>query len=92
MIVKRPIPIKVDNKSAISFQHNSNPDSKMKGVFDMRKSWAQDLMDNKQFVAVKIDTAKNLADLLTKPLEAKVRNKLDEELMGQKQAAIACCL
>ena len=51
----------------------------MKGAFDMRKSWVQDLMNNtcKEFVAVKIDTAKSLADLLTKPLEAKVRNKLD---------------
>ena len=87
--VKKPYQINVDNKSAISFQKCMNPDSKLKGVFDLREAWVQDLIDTSVIKAVKIGTEKNLADMLTKPLEAKVRRQLDKELMRQVQAAMA---
>ena len=51
-----------------------NPDSKLKGVFDMRLGWLRgELHNRKKFVAVKVDTEKNLADELTKPRETRVK-------------------
>ena len=87
--IKKPFQINVDNKSAISFQKCMNPDSKLKGVFDLREAWVQELIDTSVIQAVKIGTEKNWADMLTKPLEAKVRKELDKELWRQLQAAMA---
>ena len=42
-------------------------------------------MTGKKFVAVKVDTEKNLADELTKPLETRVRKRLQLELRRLRQ-------
>ena len=55
-----PAKIQVDNKAGIHFQNKMNPDSKLKGVFDMRLGWLKELHDKKMFKAVKVDTTKNL--------------------------------
>ena len=74
--VEYPLKIRVDNKAGVNFQNRMNPDSKLKGVFDMRQGWLQELHDKRRFVAVKIATDKNLADELTKPLSPVVKKKL----------------
>ena len=59
---------------------HTNPDTKLKGIFDMRMGWLRELHDKKKFVAVKVATEKNVADDLTKPLDSKTRKRLDEEV------------
>ena len=86
--VKWPAEIKVDNKAGVNFQNNMNPDSKLKGIFDMRWGWLKELHDKKKFKAVKIPTEKNLADSLTKPLQPVVKRKLDEELVRVRNRVI----
>jgi hypothetical protein len=75
-----PVKIKVDNKAGVHFQNQMSPDTKLKGIFDMRMGWLRELHDKKKFVAVKVATEKNLADDLTKPLDSKTRKRLDEEV------------
>ena len=75
-----PAEIKVDNAAGVSFQNNMNPDSKLKGVFDMRLDWLKQLHDKKKFRAIKVATEKNLADALTKPLAPVVKRSLEVEL------------
>ena len=43
-----------------------NPDSKIKGVFDLRWQWVQDLQDTTQIKTTKVHTDNNIADILTK--------------------------
>ena len=76
--VRWPVEILVDNKAGVNFQNKMNPDSKLKGVFDMRLGWLAELHDKKKFKAVKIATEINLADDLTKPLAPHVKQKLDK--------------
>merc|ERR1712072_1381383 len=33
---------KVDNTQALSFQHQTCPNSKLKGIFDLREAWVQE--------------------------------------------------
>ena len=70
----------MDNKAGVHFQNQMSPDTKLKGIFDMRVGWLRELHDKKKFVAVKVATEKNLADDLTKPLDSKTRKRLDEEV------------
>ena len=74
--VEYPLEILVDNKAGVHFQNKMNPDSKLKGIFDMRLGWLQELHDKRRFKAVKIATERNLADELTKPLSPIVKSKL----------------
>ena len=78
--VKWPAEIKVDNAAGVTFQNKMSPASKLKGVFDLRQKWVQELQDRKQVNAVKVDTKLNLADILTKPLPAADRIRLLERL------------
>lgn len=45
-----------------------NPDSKLKGMIDLRWNWVIELQDTEQIRAVKVHTAHNVADILTKCL------------------------
>ena len=56
--------------------------SKLKGVYNMRWKWVQELRDQKQFKTVHIETSRNLADMLTKCLSAPVREGLFKELQA----------
>ena len=78
--VKWPATIKVDNKAAISFQKVTNPASKLKGVFDLREAWVQELQEASSVVAEKVCTTLNLADMETKCLRAPTRGVLFETL------------
>ena len=71
-----PAAILVDNSSGIIFQQSMNPTSKLKGVFNLRLNWVKELQDKRRIRAVKVDTKYNVADILTKPLDAVTRNRL----------------
>ena len=75
-------------QSAVSFQKNMTPDSKLRGIFDMRQGWLKELHDRKKFIAVKVATEDNLADNLTKPLDGKTRKRLDGQLEAIKQRVL----
>ena len=72
----------VDNTAGVgvSFQNGTNPNSKLKGIFDLREQWAKELRDKRGVKAVKISTDKNVADMMTKCLTATVMNKLQMEI------------
>ena len=53
----------VDNAAAVSHQHITCALSKLRGGYDQRQNWIQELENEKEIGAVKIETAKNLADL-----------------------------
>ena len=82
--VKWPAEIFVDNAAGVSFQHSTNPQTKLKGIFDMRQSWVMELRDKQKVKAMKVETTKNVADTLTKCLTkclpAITRDKLDNEI------------
>jgi len=78
--VKYPIEIFIDNAAGVSFQRCTNPDTQIKGVFDLRGEWVRELRNSKKVSAMKVDTAKNIADLMTKCLSATVRERLMFEL------------
>ena len=35
----------VDNAAGVSFQHGTNPNSQLKGIFDLREQWVKELRD-----------------------------------------------
>ena len=72
----------VDNAAGVSFQHNTCTSSKLKGVFNCRWDWAQELRDQTQATAVKVATDKNLADLCAKCHNSTTRQVLKNELVA----------
>ena len=63
-----PVVVQVDNKQAQSFQQGACVQSNIRGTFDMRESWVQELKDNDQ-IQVEHDIvpgAHNCADLMSK--------------------------
>ena len=75
--VQYPIKIQVDNAAGVSFQHSTCASSKLRGIFDMAEQWVKELKDIKVVDAIKVETTKNLADMLTKCLTYPVRNALE---------------
>ena len=80
IIVKWPMEVFVDNSSGISFQQSTNPNTKLRGIYDMREAWVQELRNKFKVKAVKVHTDKNLADMFTKCLAATVRRRLFDEI------------
>ena len=78
--VQYPFHVLVDNSAGVSFQGATCPASKLRGIFDIRAQWVQDLQNESTVQAVKVDTTKNLADIFTKCLSATVRTTLMAEL------------
>ena len=70
----------VDNSSGISFQQSTNTNTKLRGIYDMREAWVQELRNKFKVKAVKVHTEKNLADMFTKCLAASVRRRLFDEI------------
>jgi len=64
--VQWPLKIGVDNAAGISFQKATNPDTRLKGTFDLRAAWVKELQNLNEVMAVKVGTKENIADLLTK--------------------------
>jgi len=61
-----PVAVQVDNSQALSFQKGTCVQSKLRGTFDIRAGWVQELRNSMDVVVEKVDTDSNLADLLTK--------------------------
>ena len=76
MQVPSIIQMEVDNTQAISFQHKTCANTKLKGVFDLRWDWVKDLQDAKEVKTIHVDTMYNMADLLTKCLSNTDFNRL----------------
>ena len=90
MGLTRPIPIEiqVDNAAGISFQSKMNPDSKLKGMIDLRWRWVKELQDVQQVKAIKVATEDNISDILTKCHSRPIFNRLIElvALKGEQLA------
>ena len=78
--VPYPIVLHVDNAAGVSYQHSTCAASKLRGVYDQRQDWVQELKDQSIVTAVKVATEHNLADLYTKCHSAATRKKLQKEL------------
>jgi hypothetical protein len=87
--VRWPMSVMVDNAAGVSFQQGTTTNSRLKGIFDMRQKWVLEMRDKKLIKADKVETAKNVADLFTKSLNAIVRAKLENEIAGLANAAVA---
>jgi len=64
--VDKPIRILEDNAATISFQKSTKTNTKLRGTYNLRWSWVQELKDMAKIIAVKVSTSDNLADMLTK--------------------------
>ena len=71
-----PAVIQVDNTAALSFQKATKANTKLKGVYNLRDKWVQELRDDSKIVTKKVDTAVNVSDVLTKCLTSVTRNAL----------------
>ena len=65
MVVDWPFTIYTDSSQAHSFQHNTCPNSKIRGCFDLRDKCVKELRDKGVVKSVKIPRDLNVADLLT---------------------------
>jgi hypothetical protein len=63
-----PFCLQVDNKQAISFQEATCPKSDIRGSFDWREDWVDEIRDQSVVVTEYLPSSQNLADLLTKCL------------------------
>ena len=78
--VEYPIKIQVDNAAGVSFQHSTCASSKLRGIFDMADKWVLELKDTKVVDSIKVETTKNIADMMTKCLPYTVRNSLENRI------------
>ena len=46
--IEWPGRIFVDNAAGVSFQNGTNPNSKLKGIFDLREQWVKELRDKRR--------------------------------------------
>ena len=83
---RNPIDILVDNAASVVFQTKMKTDSKIKGVFDLRDKWVQELQDTAEVRAVKVATEDNLADILTKCLGRNTYEMLVDKQKNQANA------
>ena len=60
-----PVVVQVDNTQAKSFAEGTCVQTKLRGNFDIRESWVQELRDSKKLLVEYVHTTNNLADLLT---------------------------
>ena len=72
--------VSVDNAAGESFCNKTTPQSKLRGVFNMKDQRIKEMRDEEMVRASHVETERNLADMLTKGLSATVRDKLDREM------------
>ena len=63
-----PLVVQVDNKQVISFKYGTCPNSRLRGMIDLRWNWVKELRDDGICQVEKVCTRGNLADILTKCL------------------------
>ncbi len=62
--VKYPKEIFIDNAAGAIFQRCTNTDTK--GVYVLRDEWVRELWNSKKVFAMKVDTARKIADMMAK--------------------------
>ena len=67
MKIPSPMVVQVDNAQAISFHKGTCVASKLRGTFDVRDAWVQELRDRHSLIVVPVASCNNCADLCTKP-------------------------
>ena len=75
-----PIPLEVDNASAIAFSKGMTKRSKLRHI-DARQAWVEALRDQTIVELVKVDTKSNIADLNSKLLDQVTFERLRECIM-----------
>ena len=75
-----PIPLEVDNASAIAFSKGMTKRSKLWHI-DARQAWVEALRDETIVELVKVDTKSNIADLNSKVLDQVTLERLRECIM-----------
>ena len=78
--VRWPMTLSVDNAAGESFCNKTTPQSKLRGVFNMKDQRIKEMRDEEMVRASHVETERNLADMLTKGLSATVRDTLDREM------------
>ena len=71
-----PLAVQVDNSQAKSFAEGTCVHSKLRGTFDVRSGWVEELRKDGEVVVKKINTEDNFADLLTKTHSTAVFQRL----------------
>ena len=64
--VRWPMKIWCDSTGAISFKDDTCPVSKIRGCFDYREDWVEELKAEEIIQVHKVKDVNNLADMLTK--------------------------
>ena len=82
MQIEEPVCIHTDSKQGISFAEATCLCSKMGGVFDRKEAWVRELRDAGKVKLMKIPTAENPADLMTKPFTGGKFQKMVKWILG----------
>ena len=91
--VKWPLVMNTDSSQARSFQHNTCPNSKLRGCFDIRDKSVQEMRDKGVVSTKQIPRDLNLADLLTHCLSrSKFRDQLKKAQNFQRYNCKGACL
>ena len=61
-----PVVVQVDNLQAKTFQEGTCVQSRLRGTFDLREAWVQELRQRHEIKVEHVSTVNNYADLLTK--------------------------
>ena len=83
----RPFILELDNDAANVFIKGTAQRSKLKHI-DARQEWVKTLRDRSVCSPVHIDTADNLADFFTKPLEGKLFFDMRDRIMNVAPSAM----
>ena len=81
--MKWPLDVYTDSTGACSFQWNSCARSQLRGCFDRRSDWIEEMRDQGVISAIHIDKEKNMADIHTKCLSTK-------EFIRQRDSILKC--
>lgn len=67
--VQWPMQVETDSSGAISFKNDTCPTSKLRGAFDYREDWVQELKGTNEVKVSHVSDTNNLADMFTKPYQ-----------------------
>ena len=80
------VTIYTDSKGARSFQSSTTLDSRLRGYFDLREAWVEELRDQGRVILQKVEGKQNLSDLLTKLLRPSTFNNIIRRIQGTKKS------
>ena len=64
--VQWPMNVCTDSAGAVSFKNDTCPTSKLRGAFDYREDWVEELKGADKITVVKVTDSQNIADIFTK--------------------------